>query len=163
MHIIFPILNDVIKCNTEVWWDVKSLSIQGLVLYKIACPVHMFFPFLSWSWRWAQFIKCTSCESETAFHFFFLVMNICNFMNNRECIFMFQYCLCKMMLTVKDLTVCSLDLFWWERPEEVFHAKQSYFYSKKKKKRGFTWSCMFWTHYGMTVTAFKSPNLRLSS
>lgn len=47
MHIIFPVLNDVIKCNVELWWDVKSLSIQGLVLYKIAFPVLTFFPFVS--------------------------------------------------------------------------------------------------------------------
>lgn len=70
---------------------------------------------------------------------------------------MFQCCLCKMMLTVLDLTVCSL-LFWREMFEEVFHAKQSY-----SKNLVYMQLCTLSVHYGMTVTAFKSPNLTLPS
>lgn len=88
-------------------------------------------------------------------------------MNNGECFFVFQYCICKMLLIVKGLTVCSLDLFWRENFEAVFNAKQSHLSNKKlvyMKLHALNGLLIkFISFYGMTMTALKSPSLILPS
>jgi len=97
-------------------------------------------------------------------YIFFLHINGCNFMNNGECFFMFQYCMCKVLLIVKGLTVCSLDLFWRENFEEIFHAKISHLsnknlvYTKLHDLNGLL--IKFLSFYGMTVAVLKSSRYR---
>lgn len=71
-----------------------------------------------------------------------------------------------MLLTVKGLTVCSLDLFWREN-FEVVNAKQSHLsnknlvYMRLHALNGLL--IKFMSFYGMTMGALKSPSLTFPS
>lgn len=88
-------------------------------------------------------------------------------MTNGECFFMFQYCICKMLLIVKGLTGCSLGLFWTENFEDVFNAKQSHlsnknlFYMKLHALNRLL--IKFISFYGLNRAALKSLSLLLPS
>lgn len=66
-----------------------------------------------------------------------------------------------MLLIVKGLTVCSLDLFWRENFEEVVNAKQSHLSNKNlihmKLHALNRLSVKFMSFYGMTMPALKFP------
>lgn len=76
---------------------------------------------------------------------------------------MFQYCICKRLLTVKGLTVGSLDLFWRENFEEVFKAKPNHLYNKSPicmKLHGLNGLLIKHTSfYRLTMAILKSPSL----
>lgn len=88
-------------------------------------------------------------------------------MNNGKRFFVFQFCICKMLLFMKGLTICSLDLFWRENFEEVFNAKQSHLFNKSLAYMKLhvlnRLSIKYISFYGMTVAALKSPSLILFS
>lgn len=88
-------------------------------------------------------------------------------MNNGKCFFVFQFCICKMLLITKGLTVCSLDLFWRENFEEVFNAKQSHLFNKSLAYMKLhvlnRLLIEFISFYVMTVAALKYPSLTLLS
>lgn len=88
-------------------------------------------------------------------------------MNNGKCFFVFQFCICKMLLITKGLTVCSLDLFWRENFEEVFNAKQSHLFNKSLAYMKLhvlnRLLIKFISFYVMTVAALKYPSLTLLS